>query len=208
MAPLATVPDLEARIGPLNALQTARAPALLDDASAIVRDDTGQAFEETVGDVIVLRPIGRELLLPSRPVNNINSVTALDCPPGTNLELDQNLFCFDGIDRIRLDAITGYTIESLLLDSYVGTGTFEVDYDHGAANVPAIVVAVVCGMVNRVLTSPSLATGLTQETVGQYGYMTQQSTGTQGTEIMYTMNDRRKLRRYRRTASTIVAKTS
>lgn len=207
MAPLATIPDLEARIGPLNATQAARATALLEDASALVRDDTLQAFEVSAADDVVLRPIGVELILPSRPVTAVNSVTAIDCPPGSDLLLDAGLWCFDAIDTIRLDYLNGFDIEAFFLAHHNGAGTFRVNYDHGPTEIPPLIKAVVCGMVNRVLTSPSLASGLTQETIGQYGYQVQQSIGTQGTEVRYTKTDQAKLKRYRRTTHTIITKS-
>lgn len=203
MASLATVPDLEARIGPLNNQQRSRADALLEDASAIVRDDTLREFEEVSAEVAILRPVGIELLLPRRPVSAVVSVTALDCPPGQDLLLDAHLWCFDRIDRIRLEYIGGSSIDTYPYQA--GAETYQVVYDHGDAAIPAIVKTVVCGMVNRVLTSPSMSDGLTQETIGQYGYQVQQSVGTQGTEVRYTATDRRRLRRYRKTAGTIVA---
>ncbi len=205
MAALATVDDLTDRIGPLNTAQQDRADALLDDASAIVRDDTLQVFEQVAAEVITLRPTGTNLVLPSRPVTAVNSVTAIGCAPGEDLALSTDLWCFDEIDTIRLDFVNTFDIDGFFLAHHTGAGTYRVSYDHGPTEIPPIVRAVVCGMVNRVLTSPSLASGLTQETVGQYGYQTQQGTGTQGTEVIYTANDRRKLRRYRRSAGTIMS---
>lgn len=204
MAPLATVEDLEARIGPLNDLQLARADALLEDASAIVREDTQQVFEEVAADVVTIRPVNSLITLPRRPVSAINSVTAIRRQPNDEVVLDQGQFSFDGIDTIRVGAADGI---SYLFTLHPSTGSFRVNYDHGPTAIPPIVKAVICGMVNRVLTSPSLSSGLTQETIGQYGYQMQQSVGTQGTEVRYTDADRRKLRRYRRANGTVLVRS-
>lgn len=200
MAALATQADLEARIGPLNATQAARVDGLLDDASGYVRDDTGHQFELVAADTVVFRPIGAVITLPSRPVTAVTSVVAIARPPAADRTLETSAWAWDGIDKILLNV---GELDHQLVGSWMGTNTYRVTYDHGPAAIPAVVKAVVCEMVNRVLTSPSLATGITQETIGKYGYQLQQSVGTQGTAVRYTDNDKRKLRRYRKTAGTI-----
>ena len=82
MSALATQVDLEARLGrPLTAQETARAGALLDDASAEVRAFTRQDFTTETGKAQVLRAVGDRITLPQRPVAEVSNVEALGGTP-------------------------------------------------------------------------------------------------------------------------------
>lgn len=177
-AALAVVADLEARVGSLDAGQTARAAALLADASAEVRDAAGQHITEVVDDTVTVRPIGRRLRLPERPVTAVSSVTAVDTGTvlvgGTDWE-------WDGLDRVTL-------AQSVSL-----AASYRVVYSHGYATVPDVVVAVVCAAANRALTASAMLDGVTSETIGQYTVQT--ASGSSGVAARLTDREKRMLRR-------------
>lgn len=187
MTALATVADLEVRT-PLPAGSEARAGALLADASALVRGHTRQWLSFVADDVRVIRAIGRVIKLPERPVESVTEVAAIDA--GGDVPVSG--WMWDGIDKVFLPLQHGSA-----------GGTWRVTYSHGYQPLPDDVVAVVCGMVGRVLTSPSMAEGVTSETIGQYSYQMQQSVGSSGVAVRMLPSDRDALARYRRTAGTI-----
>lgn len=84
MDALADVTALEARIGrPLTADEVARAGALLEDASALVRSYTGQTFTRTNDETITARAQQGEIRLPQRPVIDVTEVVAIGAAWGT-----------------------------------------------------------------------------------------------------------------------------
>lgn len=200
MVALASTTDLEARMGrPLAPSEYPRAEALLDDASALVRDYTNQDFSRTDNDTAVLRAQQGEIRLPQRPVLDVTSVVALGAGGAPDLPIVG--WEWDGLDIVR--TLTVSPVINLPevwieddLDAY--PGTYRVTYSHGAAVVPAAVVAVIAAMALRTLTAPSIMGGVTGETVGPYSYRTDGS----GVGTAVTMNDadRRALVRYRRTS--------
>jgi hypothetical protein len=205
VADLITVPDLTARLGPLTAEQTARAPALIGDASALARLESGQQFSVVTGDVVVLRINGNKLQLPGKPVLTVTSVVAIGIPPSGDLTLPPGTWVFDGIDKIIVGLDTGWVI-NFPEDWQEGcTGSYRVTYDHGWATVPPEIVATVAGMVARVLTAPSKVEGLTGENIGQYGYQMAQAGGNMGASVRVTAADRAVFRdpKFRRTTRTI-----
>lgn len=207
MASLATQADLEARLGRgLTTAEQARVEALLDDASALIRAYTRQDFDQTAGDEIVLRPVGSRLRLPQRPVTAVTSVVALGGGVIPDLTLPAGTWTWDGVDLVDvwpLDSRVWVSLPEAWSDAGWPVDTYRVTYSHGYAQVPADVVAVVCGMVNRVLLSPSLVEGLVQERIGQYSYQLQQGVGASGASVRLTDVDRAALARYRRMSGTI-----
>lgn len=206
MAPLATVEDLEARLGrELTPEEAARANALLTDASALIRGWTRQDFTLTLGDVITLRPVGTVVRLPQRPVQAVTAVVAVGGSEAIpDVPLPVGSWTWDGIDKVDIwPPDTSWLLS--LPESWAdgGTDTYRVTYDHGYAEVPADVVAVVCAMVLRTLLAPSPVAGMVSERIGQYNYQLQQSTGSVGATVMMTGADRDALARYHRTATTI-----
>lgn len=202
MAALASPEDLEARLGrDLTEAETARAAALLEDASAIVRAYTGQSFEAVTDDVVVLRAVGGRIVLPQRPVTAVTQVVAIG---GSEALPDFTLvdWLFDGVDTIRIGE-GGYVINlpEAWWDDDGYPGTYRVTYSHGEAGAPPDVKAVVCGMVNRSLTAPTMAGGVTSETIGSYSYR-MESAGT-GLSVVLGAEDRKVLDRYRRTVGTV-----
>jgi len=204
--PLATEADLVDRIGELTEAQTSRAGALLVDASAKVRGFCRQTFTLIEDDAVVLRPVGTLLRLPQRPVLDVTAVVAVGCNGLPDLPLAG--WCWDGADKVDVAALNSGTFVSLPawwddLDRHAVT--YRVTYDHGYAEIPEDVVAVVCAMVNRTLTAPSMVEGMVSEGIGQYRYQLQQGGGSAGTSVRLTGEDRQALldAGYRRRATTI-----
>jgi hypothetical protein len=147
--PLATVADLEARLGrTLTGTDADRAMALLTDASATVRNRTGQTFvaETTTAR---LRVRGTLLRLPQRPVTAVNTITAA------------------GGDTV---GFTWHAGDTLTLAAVPAAGWVDVNYDHGYDDVPDDIVGVVCNIAGRAFGTPSDEGGYQSETIGTYSY--------------------------------------
>ena len=193
MEPLASVTDLSDRLGrPLTSVEEARAQSLLADASAKVRAYTKQAFTRTDNETVVLRAQQGEIRLPQKPVIAVAGVVAVGAGGAPDLPVVG--WQWDGIDIIRIAADTpsiNMPERWYVEDTDAYPGTYRVTYSHGAAEVPADVVAVVARMALRTLTSPTVAGGVTGETIGPYSYRTDGS-GV-GTAVAMTDEDRREL---------------
>lgn len=211
MAALATSADIVARIGALTASQAARVDALLDDASGLVRQecrfgDTG--FETVADDVITLRSTGKVIVLPVRPVTAVSQVAAIGVPPVSDLVLPVGSWVWDGADKIELMPTLDWIINlpAAWSDfSWSGTASYQVTYSHGYSSVPAGIKTLVCNMVARTLTAPSIS-DLVGEAIGggDYSWQAQQSVGAMGAGVRLTKGDRDWLERngYIRTAGT------
>ena len=143
---LATIADVEARLGrSLTVAETSKANAYLTDASAMFVQRAVQKFEVSESTVR-LYPKDGVVRLTQRPVIEIISVKDID-----GIECD---YTFDGHQSLYdLGELRGVT----------------VNYEHGSANIPDDVVAVVAGMVARTLSiSPDAAAGVTQQSVGPF----------------------------------------
>jgi hypothetical protein len=143
---LATIADVEARIGrELTAGEEAQANAWLTDASAMFVQRAVQKFEVSESTVRLF-PRDGVVRLVQRPVIDITSVTDID-----GVEID---YTYDGFQSI-------YEL-----------GTYSpviVTYEHGSADIPDDVVAVVAGMVVRTLLIPAdAAAGIQQQSVGPF----------------------------------------
>lgn len=202
MSALASPVDLEARLGrELTPAEQERVEALLGDASALVRSYTGQTFAHVEDDVVVLRAVGGVIVLPQRPVT---AVTRVEVIGGSEAlpDFTTSDWLFDGIDSIRIgDGGTIINLPEAWWDDDGYPGTYRVTYSHGYQQVPGDVVAVVCGMVNRTLTAPTMAGGVTSETIGSYSYRIE-SPG-MGLAVALSDEDRKILARYRSTATTV-----
>jgi hypothetical protein len=194
MADLATTADVEARLGrPLTDEEAARVPALLADASALVREFSGQTLSAVAGDTIILRPVGSLLRLPQRPVTAVTSVSAVG-PDGSTVGALSG-WVWDGRDKIDLSCVSPAGSWPL---SWSGPlpDTYQVIYDHGYNPVPHIVMSTVCAMVLRTLLSPSMTPGMVAERIGSYNYQLQQGSGATGATVVMTDDDEKSLRRY------------
>lgn len=201
MTSLATREDIEARLGrDLTDAEAGRADALLADASAMIRAYTGQDFAVVVDDEITLRGPGGTIRLPQRPVTAVSSVVAVGGDGAPDVTLID--WIWDGIDQVRVGS-GSYVINlpAVWWDDDGYPGTYRVTYSHGYAEVPADVVAVVCGMVTRTLTAPTMAGGVRSETIGPYSYQLD-AAGT-GLSVVMSTADRDALKRYRRTEGMI-----
>lgn len=202
---LATADDLQARLGrDLTPDEEARATALLADASARVRAYAGQDFAPSAETTIVLRAAGGRIRLPQRPVTAVTTVKAVAGLPGLS-DLPMLDWSWDGINEVILG--TNALIINLPEgwwdeDDYAYPGTYRVTYTAGYDEVPADVVAVVCGMVLRTLTAPTMMGGVTGETIGSYSYRLDGGAGV-GLAVALSADDRRALDRYRQTAGSI-----
>jgi hypothetical protein len=190
--PLASLTDLSDRLGrPLTVAEEARASALLADASAKVRSYTKQNFTRTDDETVVVRAQQGEIRLPQRPVIDVTAVVAIGAGGAPDVPVVG--WRWDGLDIIRVAADT--SVINLPEDWYDDVeaypGTYRVVYSHGDAQVPDIVVAVVARMALRTLTAPTMAGGITGETIGPYTYRTDGS-GV-GTAVLMTDEDRREL---------------
>lgn len=147
MASLATITDLEARLGRTFAsgAETTRATALLADASASVRAFTGQEITAGTTTVTTCPDRGRVWLWES-PATSITSVVDDD---------DEDVEY-----TARLSA--GYLTVSSLITSVT------VEYDHGFDEVPDDIVAVVCAMAGRAMGVTPEATAFTSEGAGPF----------------------------------------
>lgn len=207
LLPLATVDDLEARLGAsLSTAQAARAPALLADASVTVRRFCRQDFDLVTGDSVVIRPIGKTLRLPQRPVLAVTAVVAVGSNGIPDIALSG--WTFDGVDVVNIDGLNSDVFVSYPAwfdDVDTDINTYRVTYDHGYPVTPDDIKGKVCQMVNRVLTADTLVEGVTQETIGQYSRQWQQGTGATGITPILTRADRQDLIDwgYRRVAGTI-----
>ena len=201
MTALATVEDLHARFGrDLTPAEEARADALLADASAMIRAFTGQDFAVTEDDQVTLRGQGGTVRLPQRPVTAVTSVVAIGGDGAPDVTVID--WIWDGIDQIRIgEGSFVINLPAVWWDDDGYPGTYRVTYSHGYADVPADVVAVVCGMVMRTLTAPTMAGGVRSETIGPYSYQLD-AAGT-GISVMMSQADRDALKRYRKTEGMI-----
>lgn len=197
MISLATPEDIEARLGrDLTEAEASRAIALLADASAMIRAYTGQDFALVEDDEVTLRGPGGIIRLPQRPVTAVSSVTAVGGDGVPDVVLVD--WIWDGVDEVRVgNGSFVINLPEVWWDDDGYPGTYRVTYSHGYVEVPADVVAVVCGMVMRTLTAPTMAGGVRSETIGPYSYQLAEA-GT-GISVIMSQADRDALKRYRRT---------
>lgn len=150
MAALATVADVEARLGrELTVTEAGRVDALLADASAAIRAYTGQTFERAeVTRTWVYADALRRVRIRGRAVSDV----AFENEEGDAVGAEQI-----AADLWRVDEVGPLTI------------TYEAGYDV----VPDLVVAVCCQMAARAFGATPEAAGIQMETTGpfsvQYG---------------------------------------
>lgn len=168
LPPLIDVSDVTARLPSTFTIESARATALIADASATIRRISKQNFtiaQSTTG----IRPIGYKLILPQKPVISVdniairlpNSVTLVNIP-GWYWDGSDEVWLTDGGSIINL-------AEEILFAMRWQTPTCYTTYTHGYTLTPDDIVGVACSMVIRILTAPGLG-GVISETVGEYSY--------------------------------------
>jgi hypothetical protein len=180
---LATIADVEARLGrDLTTAETSKATAWLTDASAMFVQRSIQKFEVDESTVRLF-PNSGVVRLVQRPVIEVVTVRDLD-----GVEID---YTFDG------------------RQSLYELGTFSpvvVNYEHGSADIPDDVVAVVAGMVVRTLQIPAdAAAGIQQQSVGPFSQS--YANWAVGAQVLLSPSDTQVANSYRdrsfRSASTI-----
>jgi hypothetical protein len=150
MANLITVSDVEVRLGrSLTFAEAAKVEALIEDASALVVNYTGQNF--TAGTSTNMLQVRKgSVKLSQHPVTAVNTVT--------NIDGDDVPFSWNGHHTVA--------VPSDLLANY---DYAIVNYDHGYASTPDDVVSVVAGLVVRTFSiAPDAANGITQQTTGPF----------------------------------------
>lgn len=160
MAALATVTDLETRLGrTLTLTEADQAEALLDDASAAVRAYIGQSVN-SASQTTRLRVRNGAIRLPRRPVTAVAGVEDVD---GNTLD-----FTWDAGQVVTLGRsfTDGWSVEPTR-SAYTWV---DVTYTAGWASVPADLVAVVCQIAGRALGRPADSTGMTSESIAGYSY--------------------------------------
>lgn len=160
MAALATVDDLEVRLGrTLTLTEADQAEALLDDASAAVRAYIGQSVD-SAEQTARLRVRNGAVRLPRRPVTAVESVEDVN---GNAID-----FTWDAGQVVTLGSsfTDGWSTEPTR-SAYIWV---DVTYTAGWATVPADLVAVVCQIAGRALGRPADSTGMTSESIAGYSY--------------------------------------
>lgn len=160
--PLATIDDLEARLGEA-VTDPAKATALLTDASAAVRDASGQTISEaTTTDWLKVRR--GFVRIPQRPVTAVSAVE----------DENSNSVTFtwiDGTDKVRLDYVSA--INAFELEPYRNAlGLVAVTSTHGYAEgaIPDLIVAIVCSVTLRAMGRDPRDGGVSGETIEGYSY--------------------------------------
>lgn len=177
MANLATVEDVEARLGrSLTETETVKVEALLTDASSLVTGYTGQKFLPSTSTNMLLVRAGK-ILLQQTPVTDVTDVTDID---GNDLP-----YKWDNYRTIRVSGWSAPNLTPVL-----------VTYEHGSETVPADVVAVVAGLTLRTFQiAPEAAMGITQQTTGPFS--ASYATWAVGGQVVLSPTDIAILDRYR-----------
>lgn len=167
MAALATIADVEARIGRpiVESYDMMRVTALLDDASSIVRMITGRPF----GDLEVTRRLRVRhgvVNLGARDITAVTSVTQID---GTELDV-----VWDGLATLSVG-----TIDRFDMDAFA-SGAVDVTFTRSGPDAPQWVKAIVAQMAARAFGRPADQTGLQQESIAGYSYSVGQAAAAGG----------------------------
>lgn len=163
MTDLATADDVQVRLGrELTTAETARITPLLADASASVRNYTGQDFTAAT-TTARLRVKNGIIVLPQRPVT---AVTAVVTTTGSPL-----LYLWDGFEAVitSVNLPDTWAWEPFTI-SPNGLTAADVTYTHGYNPIPDDVIGVVCSITMRALGRDPLDAGVTSETIQGYSY--------------------------------------
>lgn len=195
MTAFATTDDLAARLGlTLTVDEQTRAEKLLELASTLIQDETGQTISLVTDDTLTTRGTTDERIkLPERPVVSIASVT-LDGTPlveGTDWYLDGNEIVSMSGDIVELNVFGVADPAVFPLGSGFGTPdeTLVIVYSHGytAETVPGTAKAICIEAAARVWVNPG--------SVREESYGSSQVTYQAGNGLILTETERRTLRR-------------
>lgn len=156
LEPLATVDNLATRLGlTFTTDQINRAAALLDDASAAVRNYTRQQITMSTDTVTLESTQEQWLYLPERPVLSVSSIVIGSAELATAYWTLQNdaLYRFYGWSG-RFYGSTA---------TWNQPDTITVTYTHGYAEIPSDIVRVVCKLAEASWLNPQ---GYRSATVG------------------------------------------
>jgi hypothetical protein len=146
----ATTTDLANVLGREVDAEDPAALAALDAATAVVQAVTGQHLLAVAGDTITVDGSGtRVLLLPELPVTDVVSVSV----DGTELDETEYQWSANGYLR-RTNAVWPNQLRNI-----------EVEYDHGYATIPALVVSITAKLAARMLDTP---VNVKNEMIGAY----------------------------------------
>ena len=157
MEPLASVADLEARMGrSLPVDEVGRATSILSGVSANVRSYTGQSFTEDETTARLRVKSGR-IRFPQRPVT---AVVSVESTAGVPL-----VFTWDAGDTLMLgSAVTAFDYEPFR----TAPTWVDVTYTHGYATTPADVAEVVIAAAARAFGVGSGSEGLASQSIDGY----------------------------------------
>jgi hypothetical protein len=179
MPALASIDDVETRLGrSLSVIEADRAEALLEDASALVVNYTGQKFVVTTSSNL-LRIKGSKVHLAQRPAIEVTEVTDTEGKPLP--------YVWDGFQTVRVDCTSAPNQSHVV-----------VTYEHGYEEVPGDVVAVVAGAAARTLSIPTeAASGISQQTVGPFSVS--YANWAVGGQVMLSPEEKLTLKKYKTT---------
>lgn len=164
---LANLDDLEERLGTtLTSEQQSIATRLLSDASARVRQYTGQVFTKVVDDVVSLRINRGVARLPQRPVIAVTNTTARAFD-GTQVP---TYFQWDGQQSVRAypQVPNVFAFQPFTVDVDWVTVTYTHGYEDG--ELPPTLVGIVVQVAGRALGTDLLQSGIQQEAIAGYSY--------------------------------------
>lgn len=159
--PLASIDDVQERLGvTFTGADADRVEALIRDASAKVRNYTGQTFtlEETTDR---LKARNGRLTLPQRPVVEVATVQDTNA-----VDVDYTLTN----DILWLNTTWSGLAPFDWEPRTTPLGYVDVTYTHGYETIPDDILAVVCQIVGRAYGVNSQTAGLTGETIAGYSY--------------------------------------
>lgn len=163
----ATIADLNAVLRASIANNDAAALAALEAASNVVEGYIGQPVELVENDILVLDGNGRNtFLLPCWPVVDVIEIEV----DGDYLEDDSYEWSFTG-EVVRLQSVWPKTLRAI-----------QVEYTHGYAVVPPVIVNVVANLAARIYSIP---VAVKQESIGGYS-VTYSSGGGLGLQVAET----------------------
>ncbi len=185
MTAFATVEDLATILQrPITGDETTAAGLLLGLASAEIRGYCRQQLSADTSTAVLRGTWTRDLELPERPVTAVSSVE-IDGEPITD-------WAWDGLNSIRR---TPFDLTDIGAHWGGPARVVTVSYDHGFDPIPEVIRGRCIAIVLRAL---GAAPGVVSEQLGSYSVSYDRALASE--LVALTVEDRRTLRRYRRTS--------
>lgn len=163
MTSFATYADLEVRLGvTFSSGDQARATALLEDASDLIRQACKQKIDLVEGDMLTIPGTWEDrILLPERPVVQVTDVTAA-FRDGTPYTLPALSWYVDQDELVRYAFPVGLVRHFFTTgNGWLGPGyKITITYDHGYATVPTLCKNIALEAVTRIWVNPAQAISL------------------------------------------------